>query len=58
MMKQMGFIDEQMRPSMEATNAYDIIFVDQLNPSHAEAMRQFFPDPQGEQPRCRARKHA
>ena len=38
MMKRMGFIDGQTRPSTEAKNAYDSIFVDQLNPSQAEAM--------------------
>jgi hypothetical protein len=55
-MKRMGFLNGQTGPSTLATNAYDSIFVDQLNPSNAEAMRQLFPDPQGELPRCRASK--
>jgi hypothetical protein len=45
MMKWMGFIDDEMRPSTTSMDAYDSILVDQLNPSHAEAMRQLFPDP-------------
>jgi hypothetical protein len=55
MMKQMGFIDGQTRPCTEAMNAYDNVFVDQLNLSHAEVIRQLFPDPQEERPRRRAR---
>jgi uncharacterized protein (DUF305 family) len=54
----MGFIDEQTRHSTETMNAYDSIFVDQLIPSHAEAVRQLFPDRQGERPRRRTRQHA
>jgi hypothetical protein len=46
-MKRMGYLDGQTRPSTTSEDAYDSIFVDQLNPSHAEAMRQLFPDPQG-----------
>jgi hypothetical protein len=45
MMKRMGFLDGQTRPSTAAVDAYDNIFVDQLNPSHAEAMRELFLDP-------------
>jgi hypothetical protein len=56
MMKQMRFIDGQTRPSMVAMDAYDSIFVDQFNPSHAEAMRELFPNPQGERPRHHARR--
>jgi hypothetical protein len=52
--KQMGFLDAQMRHSMAVKNTYDSIFIDQLNPSHVEAMRQLFPDPQRERPRRRA----
>jgi hypothetical protein len=37
-MKRMGILDGQ-KNSMAAKNAYDSIFVDQLNPSHTEAMR-------------------
>jgi hypothetical protein len=37
-MKQMSFIKGQARPSTAAQNAYESIFVDQLNPSHAETM--------------------
>jgi hypothetical protein len=55
-MKQMGFVDGQTRHSTTTQNAYDIIFVNQLNPSHAEAMRQLFLDPEGERPRRRARQ--
>jgi hypothetical protein len=58
MMKRMRFIDRQTRPSTESTNAYNNIFVDQLNPSFTKAMRQFFPDPQGGRPRRRARQRA
>jgi hypothetical protein len=36
-MKWMGMLDRQTTTT--AKNAYDSIFVDQLNPSHAEAMR-------------------
>ena len=36
-MKQMGYLDGQTRPSITSKDAYDSIFVDQLNPSHAEA---------------------
>jgi len=50
----MGLLDGQMKPTTTDKNAYDSISVDQLNPSHAEAMQQLFPDPQGEQPRHRA----
>jgi hypothetical protein len=32
----MGLLDEQT--TMAAKNAYDSIFVDQLNPSHAKAI--------------------
>jgi hypothetical protein len=39
MMKRMGFIDGQTRPSTAATDAYDSIFVDQFNPSHAETIQ-------------------
>ena len=53
-MKRMGYLDGQTRPSTVSQDAYDSIFVDQLNPSHAEAMRQLFLDPQGERPRRRA----
>jgi hypothetical protein len=53
-MKRMGLLDGQMKPTTTDKNAYDSISVDQLNPSHAEAMQQLFPDPQGEQPRHRA----
>jgi hypothetical protein len=28
-------------------DAYDSISIDQLNPSHAETLRELFPDPQG-----------
>jgi hypothetical protein len=45
MMKWMGFIDRQARPSTADQDAYNNIFVDQLSPSHAEIMRQLFPDP-------------
>ncbi|CAD6259814.1 unnamed protein product [Miscanthus lutarioriparius] len=38
MMKRMGFLDGQTRPSTTVVDAYDSIFVDQLNPSYAEAM--------------------
>jgi uncharacterized protein (DUF305 family) len=58
MMKRMGVIDEQTRHSTDTMNAYDSIFVDQLIPSHAEAVRQLFPDRQGERPRRRTRQHA
>ena len=53
MMKQMGLLDGQTRLSTATVDAYGSIFVDQLNPSHAEAMRELFPDPQGERPRRR-----
>ena len=52
-MKRMGFLDGQTRPFTVSTDAYDSIFIDQLNPSHAEAMRQLFLDLQGERPRPR-----
>ena len=42
-MKRMGMLDGQ--PATIAMDAYDSIFVDQLNPSHAEAMRELFPNP-------------
>jgi hypothetical protein len=42
MMKRVGMLDGQTKPSMAVKNAYDVIFVDQLNPSHVEAMRQPF----------------
>ena len=44
-MKRMGFLDGQTRHSMVAMNTYDNIFIDQLNPSYVEAMRQLFPNP-------------
>jgi len=44
-MKQMGFPDGQTRTSIASQNPYNNIFGDQLNPSHAEAMRLLFPDP-------------
>ena len=53
MMKRMGFLDGETWRSTVAVEAYDIIFVDQLKPSYAEAMRELFPDPQGERPRRR-----
>jgi hypothetical protein len=53
-MKRMGNLDGQTRPSTASMDAYDSIFVDELNPSHAEAMQQLFLDPQGERPRRRA----
>ena len=56
-MKRMGFLDGQTRHSMAAKNTYDNIFIDQLNSSHVEAMRQLFPNPQGERPRRRASQH-
>jgi hypothetical protein len=34
----MGYLDGQTRPSTASKDPYDNIFVDQLNPSHAEAM--------------------
>ena len=37
-MKRLSFLHEQVRPMSTATKAYDSIFVDKLNPSHAEAM--------------------
>ena len=40
-MKRMGYLDGQTRLSTASKDAYDI-FVDQLNPSHTEAMRQLF----------------
>ena len=54
-MKRMGYLDGKTRPSIALKDTYDNIFIDQFNPSHAEAMRQLFPDPQGERPRRRAR---
>jgi hypothetical protein len=56
MMKRTGFLDGQTRPSTAVVDAYDSIFVDQLNPLHAEAIRELFLDPQGERPRHRARQ--
>ena len=56
MMKRMCYLDGQTRPSTASKDAYNTIFVDKLNPSHAEAMRQLFPNPQGERPRRRARQ--
>ena len=53
-MKRMGMLDRQM--TMVAKNIYDSIFVGQLNPSHAEAMRELFPDPTEERGRRRASK--
>ena len=47
-MKRMGYLDGQTRPSTASKDAYDSIFINQLNPPHAEAMRQLFPDSQGE----------
>ena len=38
MMKRMGFLDGQTRSSTTVVDAYDSIFVDQLNPLYAEAM--------------------
>jgi len=52
--KRMGYLNGQARPSTASKDAYNSIFVDQLNPSHAEAMRQLFPDPQGERVTRRA----
>ena len=37
-MKRLGMLNEQTKPSVAVKNAYDRIFVDQLNPSHAKAM--------------------
>jgi hypothetical protein len=45
-MKRMGILDGQMTTT--AKNAYDSTFINQLNPLYAEAMRQLFPDLQGE----------
>jgi hypothetical protein len=56
-MKQMGFLDGQTRTSTTSQNANNNIFVDQLNPSHVEAMQQLFSNPQEEHLRRRARKH-
>jgi len=53
-MKRMGYLDRQTRPSMMSQDVYDSIFVDQLNPSHVEAMRQLFSNQQWERLRHRA----
>jgi hypothetical protein len=53
-MKQIGMLDGLM--TMTAKNTYGSIFVDQLNSLHVEAMRQIFPDSQGERARRRASK--
>ena len=53
-MKRMGYLDGKTRPSIASKDVYDSIFVDQFNPSHVEAIRQLFLDPQGERPRRRA----
>jgi hypothetical protein len=45
-MKRMGILDGQMTTT--AKNTYDSTFINQLNPLYAEAMRQLFPDLQGE----------
>ena len=37
-MKRLGMLDGQTKPSIAAENAYGSIFVDQLSPSHAEAI--------------------
>ena len=37
-MKRMGYLDGQTRLSTASKDAYDNIFIDQLNPTHAEAM--------------------
>jgi hypothetical protein len=55
-MKRIGMLDGQMTTT--AKNAYDSTFINQPNPSHAEAMRQLFPDLQGEWTRRRASKQA
>ena len=36
-MKRMGYLGGQTRPSTASKDAYNNIFVEQLNPSHAEA---------------------
>jgi hypothetical protein len=47
-----------IKPPMTAKNVYNSIFVDQINPSHDEAMRQLFLDSQGEWVRRRASQRA
>lgn len=42
--KRLGFLQEQARPTPTGTDAYNSTFVDRLNPSHEEAMRELFPD--------------
>jgi len=53
-MKRMGMLDRQT--ITVAKNVYDSLFVDQLYPSHAEAMRELFSDPKEERGRRRASK--
>lgn len=43
-MQWLGMLDGQTRPSTSVKNTYNNIFMDQLNPSHTEAMRQLFPE--------------
>ena len=43
-MKRLGFLHEQARPTSTATEAYDSIFVGKLNRAHTEAMRELFLD--------------
>jgi len=42
-MKRLGMLEEQQKPSTANQQVYDRIFVDDLNPSHAEAMKELFP---------------
>lgn len=58
-MKRLGMLEDQAKPSTASQQVYDSIFFDELNESHAEAMRELFPVAGPvEQPRRRACKHA
>jgi hypothetical protein len=55
-MMRLGYLDGQTRHSTASKDTYNSIFIDQLNPSHDEVMRQLFPDPQGKHSRRRTRQ--